>query len=625
MAQPGPSSSEVSVQHLDGSAVSGYSRKRPAKMNDWQKNECKLKRNSGSAYISRNNKRHVVARKIGPPCKCGCFEKIGAELVTNIFDSFWQIGNYDLQNAYLSKLLICNDVKRSYVKGRPSRTLRRIQYNVTVDHANREVCRTAFYNIHGISEKRVRVVLDKTSRTGTVTTDQRGRCEPAKKIGNDDLSKVKEHIMSLPTVTSHYSRAKSPHRKYLPVGLNIKKLYSLYNEWLTENYPGYSPVNQHYYRDTFNMQFNIGFEPPKSDTCNYCDKVDIKIKSSQMHDSENVAEIENLKQEKELHLTRAKAAQSLLKGLRSNADDSFLVIAFDLQQALPTPKLTTGIQYYKRKLWTYNFCIHNVKTGSSTMYLWDESTGRRGSCEIASCLYDYLCKVDVNVKKVIMFSDNCSGQNKNLNLVLANLYFIHKDQFTEIKHYFMIPGHSYLPCDRDFGNIEREIRNSTVYTMDHYKLMIESCRRKNQFCVVQLRQDMIFNFSNFQKKITKMQMAGAKFKDGKIFEFTNNFKQGFYIHSAYNLDVKTAVKLQKGKVKNYDPDHFHLASETLTRLYSAPIKIPAPKLKDIQDLLPYVPLPWSRYFTNIIASQDAATNKSTENEDVMDDDQIDYN
>lgn len=262
-------------------------------MNDWQKNACKVKRNSGSAYVSRNTKREVVARKIGPPCNCGCFEKIGAEQISNIFESFWQIRNYDLQNAYLSKLVICNDVKRSYVKGRPSRTLGRIQYNVTVNHVTCEVCRTAFYNIHGISEKRVRIVLDKANRT--VTTDQRGKSEPAKKIGNDDLSKVKEHIMSLPTVTSHYSRAKSPHRKYLPVGLNIKKLYSLYNEWLTENYPGYSPVNEHYYRDTFNRQSNIAFESPKGDTCNYCDKVDIQLKNNQVNDSESVTQMQQSK------------------------------------------------------------------------------------------------------------------------------------------------------------------------------------------------------------------------------------------------------------------------------------------------------------------------------------------
>lgn len=89
MAESGPSSSELRSELSDNSAVSGYSRKRRVSMNDWQKNACKVKRNSGSAYVSRNTKREVVARKIGPPCNCGCFEKIGAEQISNIFESFW--------------------------------------------------------------------------------------------------------------------------------------------------------------------------------------------------------------------------------------------------------------------------------------------------------------------------------------------------------------------------------------------------------------------------------------------------------------------------------------------------------------------------------------------------------
>nr|CAD7427128.1 unnamed protein product [Timema monikensis] len=48
---------------------------------------------------------------------------------------------------------------------------------------------------------------------------------------------------------------------------------------------------------------------------------------------------------------RAKAPQALIESYKNNEDDT-LAIAFDLQQALTTPKLTSGIQFYKRKLWT---------------------------------------------------------------------------------------------------------------------------------------------------------------------------------------------------------------------------------------------------------------------------------
>ncbi|PSN37912.1 hypothetical protein C0J52_19523 [Blattella germanica] len=65
----------------------------------------------------------------------------------------------------------------------------------------------------------------------------------------------------------------------------------------------------------------------------------------------------------------AKADHALLKTYKNNADDSVVAIAVDLQQAMPTPRLTSGIQYYKRKMWTCNLGIHNIKTGCAAMYV----------------------------------------------------------------------------------------------------------------------------------------------------------------------------------------------------------------------------------------------------------------
>lgn len=75
-----------------------------------------------------------------------------------------------------------------------------------------------------------------------------------------------------------------------------------------------------------------------------------------------------------MHLTKA-SPQNLTKSLK-----------FDLQQLLPTPKLTSNIQFYKQKLKTYNFGIHNNKASASEMYLWDKTVAKRGAWEITSCI-----------------------------------------------------------------------------------------------------------------------------------------------------------------------------------------------------------------------------------------------
>jgi hypothetical protein len=60
------------------------------------------------------------------------------------------------------------------------------------------------------------------------------------------------------------------------------------------------------------------------------------------------------------------------------------------------------------------------------MFLWSENYGGRGSTEITSCIYQYLttqCNPG-NKKKLIVWSDNCGGQNKNQYMMAMYLVLI---------------------------------------------------------------------------------------------------------------------------------------------------------------------------------------------------------
>ena len=61
----------------------------------------------------------------------------------------------------------------------------------------------------------------KASKASTATTDLRGK-HPQSRAITDYYQRelVGEHIMSLATVSSHYTRAKSPHRRYLASDLS---------------------------------------------------------------------------------------------------------------------------------------------------------------------------------------------------------------------------------------------------------------------------------------------------------------------------------------------------------------------------------------------------------------------
>lgn len=57
-----------------------------------------------------------------------------------------------------------------------------------------------------------------------------------------------------------------------------------------------------------------------------------------------------------------------------------------------------------------------------------------------------------------MYTNQCERQNRNIKSSLICPYVVSHPDFTieEIDHIFLVSGHSYLPCDEDFGLIEKK-------------------------------------------------------------------------------------------------------------------------------------------------------------------------
>ena len=110
--------------------ISRRARKIKINVDSWARTSNKRGRDSGKEYLSSYTQQQVPARVVGPPCRCNCFDRVGPANINDIFENFWNIGNYDLQNNYLSKLVSSTVVKRSRVGGSPSRKLSNINYTV---------------------------------------------------------------------------------------------------------------------------------------------------------------------------------------------------------------------------------------------------------------------------------------------------------------------------------------------------------------------------------------------------------------------------------------------------------------------------------------------------------------
>lgn len=119
-------------------------------------------------------------------------------------------------------------------------------------------------------KQRVCIVRRKRRGTGCVCNDKRGTKPSTKKSSDYRVNMVVQHINNIPAVSSHYTRAKSPHREYLDPSLDVKKLWVLYCQCLLENYSNEEPVSRSSYPHVFCSKFNLGFAPPLADTCSFC-------------------------------------------------------------------------------------------------------------------------------------------------------------------------------------------------------------------------------------------------------------------------------------------------------------------------------------------------------------------
>ncbi|CAM1330702.1 Uncharacterised protein r2_g3971 [Pycnogonum litorale] len=141
---------------------------------------------------------------------------------------------------------------------------------------------------------------------------------------------------------------------------------------------------------------------------------------------------------------KAENAYKELKNLfvKSKQQDDFECITFELQKTLHTPLLTANVAVYKRPLWTYNFGIHRGRTNDAYVYLWDETTAKRGSGEVGSCIVDFFSNV---ILSSLTLSHACGGWNRNINMIAFLLHLVNKiPNIQKIDRKFMISGHSFL-------------------------------------------------------------------------------------------------------------------------------------------------------------------------------------
>lgn len=558
-------------------------------------------RNSGKEYVTYRGKGgKVQGSQIGRECQCPkkCFEKVDNNTKNNVFKSFWDIGNFNAQNSYLHGLIKIVHVKRRYAVG-DSRRSCSVVYHIRINGSLVIVCKKAFASLHGLQNHvgRINNIVNTMKTSSVPPTDKRGchKSHPCK-YTQDTIDHVHKHINLFPKYESHYSRKKNFNKQYMSMDYSISALYEHYKlHYCKEN--NIEPISEDKYRRIFTEDFNISFKMPKSDTCPTCDELNINIKSSD--------EQQRLQYERqlELHQRRAEAGQTNIKHqtTRAKNDPNYHVITFDLQQALPTPRLSTGPMFYKRKIWTYNLSVHNCGTGVGHFFVWDETKAKRGSDEIVSCLKKYFEVNDIHGETLIAISDNCCGQNKNWNVVGFWMWVVSTGRFKCVEHHFPVSGHSMLPSDRDFAIVEKHVRRHVqfTYTPDDWVSILEKCCKSNPFNVVHMQQQDFVSTSNLaasiQKKGKTDDNAPLAFRSCASIKVDAAQPFSVMFNDSYsNLDVYRTVNVRKRGRGEKD-----LSNITFPVKYKDLLPIAAPKYKDILSCLPWIPPAYRPFYDTL--------------------------
>lgn len=495
-----------------------------------------------------------------------------------LFLHFYKLSEKE-QGNYLMGLIQLSHIQRrrhgQHEDPRESRRQATVYYQVSnAENVLIQVCKKTFLDIFSISGKKVQNIVNQKKAGNIGHVDGRLAYVKKFKYNLDDRKSVQDHINSLPRDESHYGRGKSS-KQYLSPELNISRLYMAYKDKYTD-----TKISCKYYRKVFKEDFpNFSFHPPRTDTCKECDSLTCLIKAKN-------AESRTVETKLALHHTKYKAALGAMsqdiKGCVEPLSD-YSVLSIDMQQVMFVPALTHSDMFYKRQLSCYNFACHLSDFNKAYMCMWHEGIGGRGGDEVTSCLLHLLNKAEIVYKrKLIIWSDNCAAQNKNRMMIFLLLFLVAQGIFDEVTQKFLMSGHSFLSCDRDFAVIEKRKRRSKPIIPEDLHGVVRSAKHMNPFQVVDMESEgAFFDFHEAADNI--INTSALKISKATAIRVNKSNLSCVQIKTTYrNLDDWVTVRvLKKGKTEED-------LRRTMLTAKEKKHPISNEKLKNLEEMIPFL-------------------------------------
>lgn len=368
------------------------------------------------------------------------------------------------------------------------------------------------------------------------------------------------------------------------------------HELFIEKFPEMKNIIKYeFYLDYFKKKFGYRFGRPQVDVCSTCEDLKVKIKSNTLNDNaKRVAAAEMM-----VHKRRAKRFYNKMQEIKelSKSRPDVMGIAFNYMQNLPLPLLPVQEVFYLRKLWFYVFNVYDIKNDKAYFYTYPEGEGNKGPNDVCSMVLDFVTHhIPEEVQELHVFSDACGGQNRNHALCRLLCSLTMNNRFKVIHQYYPIRGHSFMPCDRMFGTVKREVRrHDRVFSPEQYNSMIRSAKKKQPtFEVNTVQCDSFLDFKNwwpqyFVKQPKSVENRAASFKISTYRHFVFKSAAKGFVETSVFIDnpVLLTFKLEKSNTVEL-PD---------TKAYpTGEVPIKRGKLNDFQKIIHYIPDEYQPFF-----------------------------
>jgi len=390
-----------------------------------------------------------------------------------------------------------------------------VKYFIPLENEKIPVCAEAFSDITGMTRRRLNILSNSFRNFHTSPKEKRdgARITP---MDTSTTVSITNHIQQFKAKKSHYSR-KDSDRCYLQSNLSLNKMYLLWTIEMKRTYQLIASIGK--YKSIFYKNFNLSFGHPRLDVCSHCTELKAEINANNINNIQK----DVLTNKLSLHKEQSKHFHRIMKIKNKNT----INIAFNMMQNQPIPKLSVTEVFYSRQVWVYNltFVLTTEKQipQNCHMYTWTETESGRGPNEVGSALIHFLKMLEDKFQNkedsptvVNLFSDSCSGQNKNQLIMAVLLHFINFESkiFSEINHYFPDRGHSYMPPDQVFGRIEQELNKieTIISPSEYYKIF-----KKHTTVNVYGKDFKAYDYKSAAKKVIKQNQF--KMTEQKRFQY----------------------------------------------------------------------------------------------------------